>query len=70
MAEVFVRSGNKVIVCGRRKERLKEAKSKLPQIETIHCDVSKKDDCNRLFREITSKFKDFNVLTNNAGLKG
>jgi NAD(P)-dependent dehydrogenase (short-subunit alcohol dehydrogenase family) len=47
LAEHFVKAGNNVIVCGRRQEKLREAKNKLPQIHTRECDLSK-DNAERL----------------------
>ena len=34
LAETLLNAGNKVIICGRREDKLKEAKDKLPQIQT------------------------------------
>jgi uncharacterized oxidoreductase len=39
LAETLVNAGNRVIICGRREGKLKEAKDKLPQIQTKVCDV-------------------------------
>jgi uncharacterized oxidoreductase len=41
LAEAFVKEDNEVIICGRREHKLKEAKTKLPQIHTKVCDLSK-----------------------------
>lgn len=49
LAQDFVKAGNRVIICGRRENRLKEAKRKLPQIETVICDVTKESDRQKLF---------------------
>ena len=43
-AEEFFKLGNKVIVCGRREERLKELSKKHEGIITKVCDVSKEKD--------------------------
>ena len=69
IAEEFVKSGNEVIICGRREEKLKGAKEKLPQIITKVCDVSNAKDREELFDWVTSKFKGINVLVNNAGVQ-
>ena len=69
IAEEFVKSGNEVIICGRREEKLREAKAKLPQIHTKTCDVSKPKDREELFNWVTSKFTGINVLVNNAGVQ-
>lgn len=69
IAEEFVKSGNEVIICGRREEKLKEAKAKLPQIATRVCDVSSMKGREELFDWVISKFKNINVLVNNAGVQ-
>jgi uncharacterized oxidoreductase len=69
IAEEFVKSGNEVIICGRREEKLKEAKEKLPQIITKICDISNAKDREELFNWVTSNFKGVNVLVNNAGVQ-
>ena len=69
MAEVFLREGNEVIICGRREEKLKEAKNKFPKLHAKHCDVSSKKECQKLFNELTAEFKGLNILINNAGVQ-
>ncbi|MEM0201154.1 MAG: SDR family NAD(P)-dependent oxidoreductase [Candidatus Micrarchaeaceae archaeon] len=67
-AEYFSQK-NKVIICGRSKRKLEEAKKKIPKLEIYECDVSKKEDCNSLFENISKKYPDTNVLINNAGIQ-
>ncbi len=69
LAEAFVKEGNEVIICGRREHTLKEAKSKLPQIHTRLCDLTKEKEREALYDWIKSDFKDINVLVNNAGIQ-
>ena len=69
MAEALVEAGNTVIICGRRKDRLEEAKSKLPQIHIHSCDVSRYADRKALYEWVKVNFKNFNVLINNAGIQ-
>jgi uncharacterized oxidoreductase len=69
LAETLVNAGNKVIICGRREGKLKEARDKLPQIQTKVCDVSREKERESLFNWVKSNFKDFNVLINNAGIQ-
>ena len=69
LTEHFVKAGNDVIVCGRRQEKLREAKSRLPQIHTRECDVSKDKERGMLSDWVTSNFKDINILVNNAGIQ-
>jgi len=63
----FVKAGNEVIICGRRENKLEEAKKKLSVIHTFQCDVSKDGERKKLFEWATSNFKNLNILVNNAG---
>jgi uncharacterized oxidoreductase len=69
LAETLVNTGNKVIICGRREGKLKEARDKLPQIQTRACDVSREKERESLFNWVKDNFKDLNVLINNAGIQ-
>ncbi len=69
LAEEFVKAGNAVIICGRREEKLREAKAKLPQLHTKSCDVSSPRDREELFNWTLSNFEGINVLVNNAGVQ-
>ena len=69
LAEAFVQSGNKVIICGRRENRLAEAKRKLPTVYTRKCDVTSDSDRKALFDCVKTDFKDLNILVNNAGIQ-
>lgn len=67
LASSLVRAGNEVIICGRRESKLREAKTKLPQIHIRVCDVSKEIERKSLFNWIRKEFPKFNILINNAG---
>jgi uncharacterized oxidoreductase len=69
LAEAFSNAGNKVIICGRRETKLKEAKNKLPQVYTKVCDVSKEEERESLYSWIDANFKEINILINNAGIQ-
>jgi uncharacterized oxidoreductase len=69
LAEALVKAGNTVIICGRREDKLQEAKRKLPQIHIRTCDVSKEPERKSLFNWVKGNFKDLNVLVNNAGIQ-
>ena len=68
-AEEFLKLGNKVIICGRREERLTKIKEKHPQIITYKCDV--KDSLQRveMCNWIIKNHPETNVLINNAGVQ-
>ena len=69
MAERFLALGNKVVICGRRSDRLVELARKHPGLETKVCDVA--DERHRLdfFRWLNANHADMNVLVNNAGVQ-
>lgn len=45
LAERFLQAGSKVIICGRREDKLRQAKGKHPEMDIRLCDVA---DANRL----------------------
>ena len=69
LAESFVKLGNKVIVCGRRMDKLEDAKRRLPSLIVRQCDVSKEGDRRALYEWVEKEFNDLNVLVNNAGIQ-
>jgi uncharacterized oxidoreductase len=69
LASSFSSQGNEVIICGRREEKLREAKEKLPGISIRKCDISHQADIESLFDWVSSNFPRINVLVNNAGIQ-
>jgi uncharacterized oxidoreductase len=68
-AEEFNKLGNKVIICGRREDRLKKIADKYPGMITKVCDVGKEKDRIDLANWAISNFGDLNILMNNAGVQ-
>jgi len=69
LTEAFVKAGNKVLICGRRKARLVEAKEKLPQILVRQCDLSRKDGRESFCDWVKGNYREMNILVNNAGIQ-
>lgn len=69
MAEVFLREKNTVLICGRREEKLREAKAKFPTLQIRVCDIANAKDRQNLFEWITNEYPAFNFLVNNAGIQ-
>lgn len=69
LAEAFVKAGNEVVICGRRENRLKETKDKLPTIHFKKCDLSKDKERKALYDWASSDFPKLNILVNNAGIQ-
>lgn len=68
-AEEFLKEGNKVIITGRREERLKEIKARFPEIITKVSDVSDAGQRVELVDWIRHSYPDTNILINNAGVQ-
>lgn len=68
-AERFLAAGSEVVICGRREDKLNEARAKYPQIHTRVCDVSQASERMALFEWATGEFPALNVLVNNAGIQ-
>lgn len=69
LAERFLRAGSEVIICGRREDKLQEAKAKYPALHTRICDVADEGERAALFEWATKEFPKLNVLVNNAGIQ-
>lgn len=70
LAEQFLALGNKVLICGRREDRLIKAKEHLPALTATRvCDIMLEHERMRLYDWMTRYQNDFNVLINNAGIQ-
>ncbi|MBZ5523443.1 MAG: SDR family NAD(P)-dependent oxidoreductase [Acidobacteriia bacterium] len=69
LAERFLKAGSKVIICGRREDKLQEAKARHPEFTMLVCDVGTAADRIALSQWATSEFPGLNVLVNNAGIQ-
>jgi uncharacterized oxidoreductase len=68
-AEKFLQSGNTVIICGRRKERLQEIQKKHKDIVTIESDLSVTTGRQNLADWVLKNHPQTNILINNAGIQ-
>ncbi|WP_405563732.1 SDR family NAD(P)-dependent oxidoreductase [Polaribacter sp. Asnod6-C07] len=69
-AELFAVNNIRLILCGRRKERLQELAeelSKLTQVTTLQFDVSKRDEVQTAIKSLPENFQEIDILINNAG---
>lgn len=69
LATRFLDRGNTVIICGRREDKLREAKERFPDLQTRVCDVADELDRADLADWAADKFPALNVLVNNAGIQ-
>jgi uncharacterized oxidoreductase len=69
LATRFAKGGSNVIICGRRKDKLNEAKAANPSFVTRVCDVASETDRIALVEWVTREHPALNVLINNAGVQ-
>jgi uncharacterized oxidoreductase len=69
LASALLRSDNEVIICGRRREKLRAAKSKYPALHVRVCDLTKRRSRSGIVEWATNRFKSLNILVNNAGIQ-
>ena len=72
-AEVFARNGDHLVINGRRKEKLNEIKATLESSfkTEVHCspfDVRNKEEVSKAIADLPAKWKQIDILINNAGL--
>ena len=67
-AKLFAAKGYKLILCGRRTERLNELKNELnTEVHTLTFDVRNREDVFKALESIPNEFQDIDILLNNAG---
>tara|TARA_B110001454_G_scaffold206442_1_gene216859 strand:+ start:111 stop:863 length:753 start_codon:yes stop_codon:yes gene_type:complete len=69
-AKIFAKNNIKLILCGRRAERLKELQkelSKLTEVTTLQFDVSKRTEVEAAINSLPNNFNQIDILINNAG---
>ena len=69
-AQEFAKHKIRLILCGRREKRLqtlKEELSKLTEVTTLQCDVSKKEEVISAIESLPKSFNKIDILINNAG---
>ena len=69
LARALLRRGSDVIICGRRRERLEEARAADPALHIRVADVADERSRQDLAAWMASEFPRLNVLVNNAGVQ-
>ena len=67
-AKKFVELGNKVIITGRRQDKLDEAARAVPGLVALRCDVADPKAIAALAAKVIAEHPALNVLMNNAGI--
>ncbi len=67
-AKLFAQKGHKLILCGRRTERLNQLKNELnTEVHTLRFDVRNREDVFDAIDSIPEEFQNIDILLNNAG---
>ena len=69
-AQLLAKNNIRLILCGRRKERLVELKEeldKLTDVITLQFDVSKRGEVFKAIASLPNEFQEIDILINNAG---
>jgi uncharacterized oxidoreductase len=69
LAERLQKAGSRVIICGRRADKLAEAKTKQPEFYTHVADVATPAGRDGLAQWAVREFPALNVIVNNAGIQ-
>lgn len=67
-AQNLAEQGNKIIITGRREEKLREAQIKIPSLLYFVCDVSDPESIDALFQKLKDQGIVLDVVFNNAGV--
>jgi NADP-dependent 3-hydroxy acid dehydrogenase YdfG len=69
-AEIFAKNNIRLILCGRRADRLESLQQelgKLTDVTTLQFDVSKRNEVENAIKSLPENFKRIDILINNAG---
>jgi uncharacterized oxidoreductase len=69
LAKEFLSLENTVIICGRRKEKLDQAKSSYPKLIVKQCNISNIEQRRELYDFCIKNYPKVNILVNNAGIQ-
>jgi len=68
IAEVFVREGAQVVICGRKQETLDQAAREMgPAVKPVACHVGRLGEIESMVKAATREFGHIDILVNNAG---
>jgi uncharacterized oxidoreductase len=68
IAKILAGQNNKVIITGRKLDKLQEAKEEVPSLDFFQCDIANPDSIDALFAHIAEKKIVLDILFNNAGV--
>ena len=70
LVKTFASNGYGLVLLGRNPKKLQELKVKFNEypVETVQCDVSLWEECQKAYSDLKAKAIDISVLINNAGI--
>ena len=68
MVKQLTEEGATLIITARSADALQKVKLAYPKLHTVQSDVSKPEDIRQLYKEVTTRFPNLNIIINNAGL--
>lgn len=69
LAKAFLEAGNQALICGRREDRLEEARQALGALQIFQCDLADPAGRRALYDWATKNYPRLNILVNNAGIQ-
>lgn len=69
IAEALSKKNNKILICGRREDKLKKAKAAIPSLEYYVGDLRRKDGIKKFFKWTIKNYPEVSILINNAGIQ-
>lgn len=70
IARALASRGNQVVILGRSKARLDEARRSVPDLRTVVADVTREDDLRAALDAVRLELGGLSLLVNNAGVMG
>ncbi len=67
MVKQLTEEGATIIITGRNVDALHKAQAQYPKVHIFQSDVSKPEDIQQLYEDITEQFPTLNMIVNNAG---
>jgi uncharacterized oxidoreductase len=68
LVKQLTEKGANIIVTGRNLDKLNETKKQFSKVHTFQSDVSKPQDIEQLYKQVTQQFPELNIIINNAGI--
>ncbi|MCB9006292.1 MAG: SDR family NAD(P)-dependent oxidoreductase [Ardenticatenaceae bacterium] len=69
IAKMMADLGSTVVICGRSEKRLAAAKTAVPTLHTLSCDITNDADQAAALAEIEQRYGRLDILINNAGMQ-